>query len=101
MDVTMREIDGMINEIYAPGQEIVAAIDQLNQLASEFEFKEDSRFKAAKDKLIGAMLRFQTDGVNRAVEARKAKAIINELNNGIIGNYLVNRAKEKQGIRDL
>ena len=101
MDVTVREFDGMINEIYAPGMEIVNATNQLDELAKEFGFRDDPRYKAATEKLVGAMLQFQTNGVNRAVEAHKAKAIINELNGNFIGKYLVNRAKEKQGIRDL
>lgn len=94
MKVNGVEMNKMIEDIYKPGFEMVEASNILYGLAKEYGFAEDPRYKEANEKITKAMLAFQSMGFERVIDLCKKNAIIDKVNEGRVGRYLVNKAKE-------
>jgi hypothetical protein len=97
MKVNANEMQKMIEDSYAPGHEMIKAINMLDELATEFGFKDEPRFKEANTKLVKSMMEFQTMSFDRGMDLCRANAVINKLNETTISRHLVTKAKKELG----
>lgn len=93
MKVNANEMNDMVTKTYEPGLEMVRAMTLLQELANEKEFNEDSRYVEAKNVLNKCLIQYQTMSFNRGMDLCRANAIINKLNENIVGRGLVKKAK--------
>ena len=93
MKVNAKEMNDMIVKTYEPGHEMIRALNMLHDLVDEKELKEDSRYVEATRVLTKCMVDFQTMSFDRGMELCRANAIINKLNESMLGRGLVKKAK--------
>lgn len=93
MKVNAREMNEMITKTYEPGHEMIRAMNMLHDLVNEKDLKDDPRYVEANSVLTKCLMEFQTMSFDRGMELCRANAIINKLNEGVVGRGLVKKAK--------
>ena len=95
MRVNGQEMEQMIHETYAPGHEMVMALNMMYDLVKDNGLEEDPRYKDASRIMVECMVKFQDMGFERGMDVCRKNSIINSLRENKIGNYLVNKIIKK------
>lgn len=95
MKINSKEFKAMTEETYAPGYEMVKAMNLMYDLVAENGLQNDPRYTEAVETLYKSMTVYQNISYERGLELCKKHSILNALKKKTFGKYLLDKVMKE------